>query len=287
LEKDGDNKQLRDILEVDQDAVPLEVVEAIARDEGIRKKFEKKYGDSLYTTLLTSLTHEPFSETEALALWDAIVHHMRQLEDALGREVGVAVASLDYLANIQDRLSQPKIIEEEKISFIATTTLRDELTGLFTRDVFETLLKKEIERARRHGTSLCLLMIDIDDFKRVNDTHGHLKGDEVLNRLGATIRKSVRTMDVAARYGGEELVVIMPGTDIGYAFQAGERLRQAVEKLKFNGFGVTISVGVSQFDRSTDTPQKMVAAADRALYSAKKAGKNRTETASEEASLEE
>jgi diguanylate cyclase (GGDEF)-like protein len=83
------------------------------------------------------------------------------------------------------------------------------------------------------------------------------------------------------------LAVIMPGTDIEYAFQAGERLRQAVEKLKFNGFGVTISVGVSRFGGSTDTPHKMVAAADRALYSAKKGGKNRTETASEAASSEE
>ncbi len=287
MEIDDDNKQLRDILEIDQDAMPLDLVEAIARDAGIRRKFEKKYGNSLYPTLLTSLTHEIFSQTEAVALWDAIVHHMRHLEDALGREVGVAVASLDYLANVKDRLSHPKIIEEEKIGFIADTTLRDELTGLFSRDVFETLLKKEVDRARRQEASLCLLMIDIDDFKRVNDTHGHLKGDEVLNRLGATIRKSVRTMDVAARYGGEELTVIMPGTDIEYAFQAGERLRQAVEKLRFNGLGVTISVGVSRFGGSTDTPQKMVAAADRALYSAKKGGKNRTETASEAASSEE
>ncbi|MFO7494067.1 MAG: GGDEF domain-containing protein [Desulfobacterales bacterium] len=281
MEKDDDNKQLRDILEIDQDALPLEIIDAIANDDEIRKIFEKKYGNSLYPIILKSLTHETFIEPEALALWHAIIDHMKQLNQIVGRKVGVAVASMDYLANIEDKLANPKIIEEEKISFIAATTLRDELTGLFSRDVFETLIKKEIDRASRNDTALCLLMIDIDDFKSVNDTHGHLKGDDVLNQLGSIINKSVRTMDVAARYGGEEFVIIMPNTDIEYAYKAAERIRTAIEKLKFNGFGVTISVGISEFGKSTDTPEKMVGAADRALYRAKKEGKNRTKKASD------
>jgi diguanylate cyclase (GGDEF)-like protein len=99
--------------------------------------------------------------------------------------------------------------------------------------------------------------------------------------MGSIINKSVRTMDVAARYGGEEFVIIMPNTDIEYAYKAAERIRAAIEKLKFNGFGVTISVGISEFGKSTDTPEKMVGAADRALYRAKKEGKNRTKKASD------
>jgi diguanylate cyclase (GGDEF)-like protein len=287
LEKDDDHKQIRDMLEIDEHALPLEIIEAIANDDKIRKKYEKKYQNRLYPNILKSLTHETFIEAEAIALWHGIVNHMKQLNQIVGRDVGVVVASMDYLSNVKEKLLNPKIIEEDKISVIAEATIRDELTGVFSRDAFDTLLKKEIDRASRNNAALCLLMIDIDDFKSVNDTHGHLKGDDVLNQLGSTIKKSVRTMDLAARYGGEEFAIIMPNTDIEYAYQAGERIRKAIEKLKFDGFGVTISIGVSEFGKSTDTPEKMIAAADRALYGAKKEGKNRTKTASEVPSLED
>jgi diguanylate cyclase (GGDEF)-like protein len=200
---------------------------------------------------------------------------MRQLEDILGRSVGLSVASLDYLTNVKNALSEPKIIEENKSTFIAGATTKDELTGLYLREVFDVVLKKEMEEANRKNTSLCLLMIDIDDFKKVNDKYGHLKGDEVLKKVGTAINNSVREMDLAARYGGEELAVLMPRVDIEQAYKASQRIRKAIAQIQFTDFFVTVSIGLSQTDQRIDTPDKLIHAGDEALYKAKNKGKNK------------
>lgn len=273
------DKQIEELIDIGEGTLPLKRIDAIANDDGVRMRYEGKYGNTLYPTILKSLTHEIFSEEEAFRLWKAIVDHRNELNRILGREVGVPVAAMDYLLNIKDKLSDPKIIEEEKMGFVTETTLRDDLTGLLVREVFDTLLKKEISRAERNETELCLLMMDIDDFKRINDTHGHLKGDEVLRKIGHLVQQSIRQMDVAARYGGEELVVIMPDTDMFDASQVGERIRRAIEQLDFDDFNVTVSMGISEFGRSNRNPENMIAAADAAMYRAKRAGKNRIERA--------
>jgi len=117
-------------------------------------------------------------------------------------------------------------------------------------------------------------MIDIGNFKKINDTHGHLKGDEVLNKIGTAINDSVREMDLAARYGGEEMVVLMPRVDIEQAYKAAQRIRITIEEIQFKEFFVTVSIGLSQTNRLTDTPGKLINAADVALYKAKNKGKN-------------
>ena len=120
-------------------------------------------------------------------------------------------------------------------------------------------------------------MIDIDDFKQVNDQYGHQKGDDVLSKIGQCINEIVREMDLAARYGGEELAIILPNSDIEKAYKIGERVRVAIEKLKFDGFSVTVSIGVGGTDRKTkNTPEALIKKADVALYRAKDKGKNRT-----------
>ena len=270
----GNDNQLEDIVELDDRTLSLADIESIANDEKIRKHYENKYKDCLYSTILLSLTHESFQEDESKSLWNEIISHMRQLEDILGRGVGLSVASLDYLTNVKNALSEPKIIEENKSTFIAGATTKDELTGLYLREVFDVVLKKEMEEANRKNTSLCLLMIDIDDFKKINDQYGHLKGDEVLNKVGTAINDSVREMDLAARYGGEEMAVIIPRINIEQTFNAAQRIRKTIEEIKFKDFFVTVSIGLSQTNRLIDTPDKLIHAADLALYKAKNKGKN-------------
>jgi diguanylate cyclase (GGDEF)-like protein len=250
LKKENDNdNQLEDIVEFDDRTLSLADIESIANDEKIRKRYENKHKNCLYSTILLSLTHESFQERESKSLWNKIIAHMKKLNQILGRNVGISVASLDYLTNVKNTLSEPKIIEENKSAFIAGATTKDELTGLYLREVFDVVLKKEIEEANRKNTFLCLLMIDIDNFKKINDKYGHLKGDEVLSKIGTTINDSVREMDLAARYGGEEMVVLMPRVDIEQAYKAAQRIRKAIEQIQFKEFFVTVSIGLSQTSR--------------------------------------
>ena len=150
----------------------------------------------------------------------------------------------------------------------------DGLTGLYDHDTLLTLLEKEIERARRYSETISLLLLDLDDFKQVNDVFGHQKGDEVLVQLADIIRETIRTMDIAGRYGGEEFALILPETDMAAAVQSAERLRASVATRLRQDVQLTISVGVACFPNQEQTVAALVRAADEALYSAKAKGKN-------------
>jgi diguanylate cyclase (GGDEF)-like protein len=161
----------------------------------------------------------------------------------------------------------------------------DELTGLFNVRHFQESLDNEIERSRRFQSSVGLAMLDIDDFKRVNDTYGHQQGDLVLLEVARCLRALSRDIDEPARYGGEELAVILPQTDLGGAELLAERMRSAIAALhikRLDGHGslsVTASFGVSALPQSAGDKESLIAAADAALYRAKRAGKNRVERA--------
>ena len=164
--------------------------------------------------------------------------------------------------------------------------MTDELTGLFNHRRFQEVMSVEVERARRYGHEMGLIMLDIDDFKQVNDTYGHLQGDLVLREVARVLRLSSREIDEPARYGGEEMAVALPQTDLEGAFQFAERVRKAVEALEFpvpSGAGVlkvTASFGVASLAAADHADKDaLVAAADAALYQAKRSGKNRTERA--------
>jgi diguanylate cyclase (GGDEF)-like protein len=150
----------------------------------------------------------------------------------------------------------------------------DSVTGLFNRRYFETRLEAEVERARRQQQDLALLLIDIDDFKRVNDMRGHLEGDRILREVADLLRAGVRIFDICARYGGEEFVIVMPGASIPVAQQVAERIRSRIERSFCHDLpSVTASVGVGMLTDRT-TADELVDVADRALIAAKKAGKN-------------
>lgn len=270
----NNDQQIEDIIEVEGSILSLEKIEFLAKNEKTIERYESKYKNCLYSTILRSLTHENYPEKEAKSLWHRIIAHMKQMNYILGRQVGIAVASMDYLSNIKNELSDPKIIEEDKSKFVSSATTKDELTDLYVREVFDVVLKKEVDEANRTNSSLCLLMIDIDDFKVVNDTYGHQEGDAVLKKLGSTLNKSVREMDTVVRYGGEEMSIIMPKIPIDKALNAAQRIREAIEKIQFNNFSVTISIGVSQTSKLITTPEKLIRSADNALYRAKAKGKN-------------
>jgi len=272
--KENDN-QLEDIIDLDESSLSLADIELIAKGGDEKKQFESKYFGNLCSNILLVLTHESYEEDEAKSLWNSIVDHMLKLNHTLNRYVGVSVATMDYLSNIRDKLLAPVSIEEEKSEFISNTTTKDELTGLYLRDVFDVVLRQKIEEAKRNNIQLSLLMMDIDDFKIVNDSYGHQSGDNVLKKIGDTINRLLRKMDFAARYGGEELAVIMPDANREQVFKAAERIRKAISQLKFEDFSVTISIGTSSFGRDINTSEKLLKAADNALYEAKDKGKNR------------
>jgi diguanylate cyclase (GGDEF)-like protein len=161
----------------------------------------------------------------------------------------------------------------------------DELTGLFNLRHFHDSLDGEIERSRRFNSPVGLAMLDIDDFKSVNDTYGHQQGDLVLLEVARCLRSLSRDIDEPARYGGEELAVILPQTDLGGAQLLAERMRATIEGLsisRLDGRGalrVTASFGVASLPMSATDKESLIAAADAALYRAKRAGKNRVERA--------
>jgi diguanylate cyclase (GGDEF)-like protein len=158
----------------------------------------------------------------------------------------------------------------------------DELTGLSNRRRFQDALAAEVERSKRFDQPVGLVMLDLDDFKAINDTYGHQQGDVVLREVAKILRDSSREIDEPARYGGEELAVVLPGTDVSGAFNLAERVRVGIEQLEvplLNGAGtirVTASCGVATLPALAYDQRSLVEAADEALYRAKRTGKNKT-----------
>ena len=176
-----------------------------------------------------------------------------------------------------------KRYNQELRSSVAQTielAITDGLTGLHNRRYLDSHLQTLFERAASRQRPLSLLISDIDRFKRINDTHGHAAGDDVLREFARRLRKNVRGIDLACRYGGEEFVVVMPDTEQAVAERVAERIRQEIEMLPFGPEGaaaldVTVSIGVASISPAADTLEALLKRADGALYEAKKSGRNR------------
>ena len=220
----------------------------------------------------------------------AIAHPLRGAD---GRDVVVGVVSVarsgspftagdrDLFAYLAGQVARSM----ENVELHETTarqSVTDELTGISNRRAFDDALSGEIERARRFGSDLGLVLIDLDDFKVVNDTYGHPQGDVVLREVARVLRDSSREIDHPARYGGEELAVILPGTDLEGAFNRAERVREQIAGLhiaRLDGRGtlrITASCGVAAARAMGPDGRVLLQAADRALYEAKRDGKNKS-----------
>jgi len=163
------------------------------------------------------------------------------------------------------------LIERESLTALSST---DQLTGLCNRYKFEELFEFERNQSLRYKTDLSIILLDIDHFKSVNDTYGHNVGDKVLKELVLTFKKSIRSSDVAVRWGGEEFIVITPKTTLEQAQQLAETIRQTVKCTAYSKVGhLTISIGVASFEK-TDNLKSLVQRADNALYRAKKLGRD-------------
>lgn len=183
----------------------------------------------------------------------------------------------DHIENLDRLVAQRTAELESAMESIQRLSLLDPLTGFYNRRAFNDRIMLEIERAGRYARPLSLVFGDIDHFKRINDTHGHLVGDQVIQAIAACFRRSLRSeVDWVARYGGEEFVIVLPETDAQSALAGTERLRAEVEQMivpEFPALRVTASFGVVQY-AAGETGQGVVARADALLYRAKQAGRN-------------
>ena len=188
----------------------------------------------------------------------------------------------DMVARLRQGREELAAINEtlrEKNEELQEISITDSLTGLYNRKHLMETLEKEIARSQRHSLTFTLLVIDIDHFKKYNDSYGHLAGDEVLRILASVFKDSIRSSDYAARYGGEEFVVMLPQIGPEEGVQAAERIRNMVAEEKFTGkknrIKVTVSVGVAAYPQNGEDPESIIREADDALYHAKKLGRNR------------
>ncbi len=170
---------------------------------------------------------------------------------------------------------------KDEVDAVRQDALRDPLTKIDNRKSFDRFLANAVEEAEENGTPLSLVMLDIDHFKKFNDSWGHQTGDQVLRLVGTTLRSGTRETDLAARYGGEEFAIVLPGTTLSQAVIAAEKIRKSIKNRKLykrstnEDLGrITISAGVATF-RSGDDAESLVDRADRCLYAAKRAGRNR------------
>ena len=268
-EDDGIRHALLRLLE----ANPPDEEKLLARFESRRKE-----GQSVYSAILYILTHLSFSETEAERHWRRIRRHRESLRKDVHRDVGLRVALLDYFVNVSHELKNPKVIEISIYESTARSAVTDGLTGLFNHAYFLSALRRETQRSKRYGLKLSVDMLDLDNFKHLNDTRGHPAGDEVLTKVASLMTQSLREVDIAARYGGEEFALILPDTPRMGAFVVADRIRKRVDehfRRRKGGPAVTMSGGVATFPDDAADLEQLIKRADEGLYRSKSDGKNR------------
>lgn len=239
-----------------------------------KNQFQNKDHSQIYSAVLKVLTSLDIPETDSKEIWEEVLENRNKLANCLKRPVGFRVALLDYFINQNHKIKNPKIIELRLFAETEKLILVDELTRLYNRRHFETALVREFKQSTRYNQNLSLLVIDIDDFKKINDTYGHLMGDEILKQVANKIATSLRMEDTACRIGGEEFAIIFPQSNESQAMIASEKLLEACRTIQISGKSVTISGGLVSFPEKVKRCEDMYDFADRALYTAKDSGKN-------------
>ena len=235
-------------------------------------------GPAACRAIFQVLTTLDLPDGEAITCWQETLAHRERMSAAMGREVGLRTAICDYFTAIHRSLKNPKVVELHIFERTVRHSSYDFLTGLFNRRYLDQALARELALAARHGKDVGLVFFDIDDFKQVNDQYGHAVGDLALKHLASIVLSEKRAGDIAARYGGEEIVLVLPYTTATDALIVAERIRQAVERcpLRTDGMEIplTVSGGLVAYPRDAKDAATLLQYADKAMYRAKGAGKN-------------
>jgi len=239
--------------------------------------------DYFYSDILYSLTYKSFSAIHAKRYWNEILKHRKNLKMKLGRDVGLSVASHDYLENIAKEISCCALVEEQKLNHLTNVATKDRLTDLFDQSTFKRKLSEILEQRTIKNFELGVIIFDLDNFKKVNDNFGHLEGDRVLKEISTILKQHARNNDIIARYGGEEFGIILPKTGFEHCEKVGERIRKRVEEFFFERkYDVTLSLGLQHLkEKSTMKSLEMIEKADSLLYKSKTTGKNKLSSNSE------
>jgi diguanylate cyclase (GGDEF)-like protein len=250
-------------------------------DDFFIKKVNKLYttdGNIVLLTVFKILAGIDIPPEKCAMHWEKSQMHRQKISELLGRNVDITTALCDYLQSATRFLNHPRLIEASHYENVLHETIHDKLTGLFNRPYFDEVYNQQVASSKRYNDDFTILFIDIDNFKDINDTYGHLAGDEALKEIAATITAEKRDSDIAARFGGEEFVLLMTHTDNVSAFIFAERLRRQIETLEISYLGqvfkLTVSGGIASYPFNTQDPQQLLHLADSAVYLAKGAGKN-------------
>lgn len=245
--------------------------------EQIEKLSTPPFDKNFYSGLLELFIHLTVEEAEAKVHWEKIFENHEYLKTKLEREVGIRVAIVDYFVNAKQMLNSPILVEIRVFKETEKLAMMDGLTGIFNRRYFEVNLKKELRRASRYDKDLALLMFDIDNFKKLNDTKGHLFGDAILKKLASLFMEISREEDIICRYGGEEFVIILPETTADGALKYAERIRANLKETQpFNENNITLSGGIAAYPYGGRSLNELIETADKALYESKFSGKDCT-----------
>lgn len=232
-----------------------------------------------YQALALTVANLSVTPEAAQASFEALNQHQARLTQALGRPIGVKAAALDLVEaietalQVEDEISQPSYWQLEQMAY------RDQLTGVRNFRFFSGRLPEELQRAKRYRHQLSLIMLDIDHFKKFNDSYGHQAGNLALQHLVRVIQDTVRETDLVARYGGEEFAIILPETTKRLGHELAGRVRANIEAnpvpLEGHQHRITVSLGLATFPRDVNNWQALVESADKALYQSKQSGRNR------------
>lgn len=249
--------------------------EAASAIETIRALIDRFSEDpEIHAKIVAGLLSLSLAEDEARSVLAAIIDHHRTFAERMGHPVDIRVAAMDYATRHPELITDPVVVSLPTFALSQRLAAVDELTGLFNRRFLDLYLAKELNRARRYRQTFSLVFIDLDNFKAVNDEHGHDVGDRVLSSFGGEVQTLLRKEDFAARYGGEEFVVVLPHTDTEGARRFAQRLSSGLGAVDLPaGIRVTYSGGIATFPAHGTSEAELVHNADLALYQAKLNGK--------------
>jgi diguanylate cyclase (GGDEF)-like protein len=246
----------------------VETIESL--DRGVRGQFLQKF--------FKAVAQVELEDTVSLEFWDQILTRRKALSESLDRPVSLKTAIVDVLSST-NLMRMPILMEYDELKKLQINAATDALTGLYNRRLFEDYFNKELNRVRRYGQHLALVMIDLHKFKEVNDRYGHLQGDQALQAAAATLRKTLRTSDYAFRIGGDEFALLLPQTDPEQSSTLARRLRAnydaSIQPMKFE-VPLALDYGVAVCPEDGDQQEALIRVADERLYALKNSMRGHT-----------